>query len=636
MLRPAAALSLLLLPVAIFYPPAPARAAVTEYVTIQPIDVCSNTGTGCAPINNKNQTAVTNPGTTQIGFIDASTGINVTNAVLNQAGVGVAFLPVAQDNNTTAQAISVASCAANGTDCSSPQFQAVSDQAGISMGSPPNPAPPLSKNPATINMFFVNSLIPPANQPGQLYGLSWVGNNGIAIGKNTFSPPFPLTPRFDTLAHEIGHDLDLDHSGLGAGPANNLMTAGNVRIEPTSTSNLLAQITAMTADQLTAAQQTHVLGSGLVAPIPNISNTISDPGAILVGRCVEFAACYSGATPTAWSDTLSLADLQSLGLGTTQPFVAGQTSQFVIRLGPTTISFTTGGSPIIETLPEFNGSGSHGDPCNFCQIDTVGNFMIPADATGATISGSFGNSTVPNSAGVDLCLGAGAPCAPPNDFSTSFAANTGRPNEALDTLILTAPTGVDFDPATFAQLFLPDDTNGITLVPTFSGCTVFGEDGERCGTLSIAFQGDPFVGGDKADYTVGFCLIESLTCTPDANVADLAGGTYTYQFSDGYQTTSLLAGDQTLTANSQDPDPAISPEIYDAALLLAASMGQAPCTPVNGQCPPLTLEDGSPLTEGGQLVPAPEPPALPMLIAALGLVLVLRQRPVRGGSPPAL
>src|SRR5262245_42996350 len=136
----------------------------------------------------------------------------------------------------------------------------------------------------------------------------------------------------------------------------------------------------------------------------------SQASAILVGQCVEFTTCFASATPTPWSHMLTGADLTSLGFGTTQPFVAGQTSQFVIRLGITTITFDTNSGPVSEILPAFNG-GFHMDPCNFCEIDTVGTFLIPGNATDATISGTFGNSVNSSSAGVDLCLGSGPPCA---------------------------------------------------------------------------------------------------------------------------------------------------------------------------------------------------------------------------------
>jgi hypothetical protein len=93
-----------------------------------------------------------------------------------------------------------------------------------------------------------------------------------------------------------------------------------------------------------------------------------------------------------------------LGSGTSHPFVTAQTSSDSVRLGATTITFSTTSIPVSETLAEFSGS-SHGDPCNFCEVETVGSFFIPSNALSAVISGTFGNTVTPNSAGVDLFLG---------------------------------------------------------------------------------------------------------------------------------------------------------------------------------------------------------------------------------------
>ena len=82
-------------------------------------------------------------------------------------------------------------------------------------GPPPSP---LSADPGTVNLFFVNNLTPPT--PGQLYGFSWIGNNGVAISGQTFVVAAPLTARPDTIAHELGHNLGLDHTTFGAGPYN--------------------------------------------------------------------------------------------------------------------------------------------------------------------------------------------------------------------------------------------------------------------------------------------------------------------------------------------------------------------------------------------------------------------------------
>ena len=483
---------------------------ITDFVAVQPIDVCTGavgTTTGCAPLNNKGQNYKT-AAVGAIGFIDAATGINITNAIWNQIGLNVAFLPAVQDANAGgSQLIQVASCAANGTDCASPQFQTISDQASISMGGEPAPAPPLSPNPTSINMFFTTKLNPPSTQPGTLFGLAWVDNNGVAIAANTLQG---VGPRVDTLAHEIGHDLDLDHATFGAGAPNNLMTAGSTRTQPTSTANALIQLGmglgTGTADQLLASQQAQVQLSGFISPVPNVGTQITDP----------------------------------VGVG---------------------------------------------------------------------------------------------------DFSVSFQ-NLGRPNEALSSLTLSAPAGSFIEEGSFQGLNLDGDTAGIIATPSYLDCTASPGSAIACQALTIAFGGTPFVLGDNFDYTVQVCELVGAGCRaiPLSDlVAALTGGTYTFQFSDGYQTTSILqpSSDSVLAADSWDPDPAISPEIYDQALLMAADAGQLPCTPTDGVCPPLELADASPIDEGTLV---PEPPSILMLCAAL-LVLPAARRfwaPAGRYSKPAL
>jgi hypothetical protein len=68
------------------------------YVAIQPIVVCSTTGTGCAPFNTSSK--IGNPGgatsTTPIGFVDTASGKDVTRAIWNQVGIEVAWSPLRQ------------------------------------------------------------------------------------------------------------------------------------------------------------------------------------------------------------------------------------------------------------------------------------------------------------------------------------------------------------------------------------------------------------------------------------------------------------------------------------------------------------------------------------------------------------
>src|SRR5947209_7536058 len=217
-----------------------AAGAVCYYVAIQPIDVCSSAGTGCAPFNTTsrtgNPTAATS--TTPIGFVDSATGKDITRAILNQIGVDVAWSPIKQYKNTSYQTLHVITCPAPapgqtmGTitlpsgstnsctpgNLTSADFLQLSQQYspnGIYTGSVPNPINPIgvpvSSSPNMLNMFFVNTLSPPV-QGTTLYGFSWPSNNGIAISTNTFFPPIGVTTRFDNLAHEIGHNLGLDRA----------------------------------------------------------------------------------------------------------------------------------------------------------------------------------------------------------------------------------------------------------------------------------------------------------------------------------------------------------------------------------------------------------------------------------------
>jgi hypothetical protein len=282
---------LLLWPAAVCFPTGTARAvAVTDYIAVQPIDVCFGpTASTCAPINNIIVNNIPQNYATaavgDIGSVDVTPNgnINVTRAVWNQIGVDVTFLPAMPDFNMS-RSLSVDSCLPDGTDCQSAQFKMLSQQPAIS-GNPQQsytPMAPLSPNPTTINAFFIASLTPPPNPTGgTLYGLGWLNNNGVAVASNSL---FGLGRRPDTLAHEIGHDLDLGHTTFGnlvpgsnppVGFANNLVTAGNSRMpQPDPHATIIGIGPGMgqgTNDQLVATQQTQVLLSGFENPIPLVN-----------------------------------------------------------------------------------------------------------------------------------------------------------------------------------------------------------------------------------------------------------------------------------------------------------------------------------------------------------------------------
>jgi hypothetical protein len=220
----------------------------TGSITLTTLTVTSCSSGGLAVYDALSWSGSPNPPTTFITKFGTGLG-----------GAGTYTVSVSQTLKTT-------TITAKSSNLTSPQFQTLSDQPNISQGSSPSPVPPLSSDPSTVNMFFVNKLNPPFSG-GTLYGFGWLCNNGVAIGGNTFFAPTPLQARSDTIAHELLHNLCLDHTIYGAGPYNpqsainpfppggflpplptkalplecdpaypacaaNVMTAGNLRTEP--------------------------------------------------------------------------------------------------------------------------------------------------------------------------------------------------------------------------------------------------------------------------------------------------------------------------------------------------------------------------------------------------------------------
>jgi hypothetical protein len=222
--------------------PAHAQVPVTGYVVINPIDVCGSTGptsaTGCAPFNSAKTSPSQATSTTPIGFVDSSTNINLTRAIWLQAGIDVTFFPIVEFDNAGYQSIGDVTTTNN--PLYSCLFWNLSTNGNTSILQPPagvTPCVPASL-PAlkdshcntrhctlplattksnALNMFFVNTI-----NNGALFGFGWLNNNGIAIGANVFlSSP----PRFDTMAHELGHNLALDHCTYGAGDVYGMLTS---------------------------------------------------------------------------------------------------------------------------------------------------------------------------------------------------------------------------------------------------------------------------------------------------------------------------------------------------------------------------------------------------------------------------
>jgi hypothetical protein len=268
---------------------------VNGFVIINPISVCS--GGLCAPFGVSctsasgtqvcTQSATPSAATvnTPIGFVDADKNVNLTRAFWAQAGIDVAFFPVQSYNSptnaipsswtnikdaasttgatftyssTTYQNLHLVSvlCADGFIALTSPDFQALTqhpictEHGGLAgtysqlVNPPParSTAPPLaikgcstalpcSPNSNAIDVFFVNTYSGTGVSTPQ-YGFSWINGDGVSVGKLVFST---IQPRYDTLAHEIGHALALNHLNFGANtdtvnsPVGNMMLLGTTR-----------------------------------------------------------------------------------------------------------------------------------------------------------------------------------------------------------------------------------------------------------------------------------------------------------------------------------------------------------------------------------------------------------------------
>jgi hypothetical protein len=239
---------------------------------VQPVDVCSGTGTNCPMINSMGQTAAAN--TNLIGSIDPvnPTGLSLDQLALAQIGVSMAVLQAVLwqsppnpfsmvrsepdygwlhvcscDTGSSASCPSLGSCA-SGT--SSLDLLNITQQPQIALStlqSPYTPTFPLNST-HNVNFFFVHVIHPLPPGGSIVKGFSWGGNNGGAVASDSVFPAF--SP--GTVAHELGHILgppNVDgHQILGAGPlmcphpypdpnsecTENLMTAGSAPRQPPS------------------------------------------------------------------------------------------------------------------------------------------------------------------------------------------------------------------------------------------------------------------------------------------------------------------------------------------------------------------------------------------------------------------
>jgi hypothetical protein len=608
--------------------PLPSPGNVPCFITVQPIDVCSS-ATSCSPFNtafvngnpstagkdstgNFNNSASTNP----IGFVvdpatgkqnpGTSAGVDVTRALLNEMGVDVTWLPMAQyisPNNVTVagnyQTLNVFQPVGT-TILQSTEFLTLSFQKQISQGVPTFPPPPgatfgTNPNPPNqplgfpsnvVNMFFVNTLTPPS--PGVLYGFSWICNNGVAIARGTFGFPLSRTsppPRPDTIAHELGHNLCLDHPIFGAGPYNpfnaqtnpqggvvpaipsnpligecdpsypacalNLMSAGNLRTEPTVGCVLAPN----------PPLSTNPCRSPTGAPLPTLSNGLTDQ--------VTFPS-------SALSTQLPVSQQAQVLAPPPQPGTPG--SGLLSR--NTTLGFLNP-IPLETTKAQLAAGGRSPDPILFDLSGPAGGkpgetlvawvLTLPQEQTFAR----HGRFHIISQSRKDLVQDVDYyPDAENNPLKRNIAYSPGANNNPDDPSVGTAARS----PCTSATA--------------------------EC--LIVKFQPPGLGANDSISFSKGILGGD----TPITN-DDLCKAKITYIFSDRYSTTSNFrpcpAASLPLISSSWRPDPTVAPQIVKTNVLLVQG-SPPPCTPIPGTdttpgCldPTVTgLSDADPRFEGGQ------------------------------------
>ena len=191
-------------------------------IVVQPISVCNDIGMECA--NPTGQYFETE-----------------TDKIWAQAGVDISFLPMTSINATSFQHIA-----------DEAEFNSLANGAGNGQNA----------TGTVINMWFVDEI--GAGDVAGLAFLSSPGNvlNGVAIANKVYTDAGGAGRR-DTLAHEIGHNLGLDHT---LDSALRLMAPGSIRLIPISPANITPD--GVGVSQLTNAEIATALASPFVVPVP--------------------------------------------------------------------------------------------------------------------------------------------------------------------------------------------------------------------------------------------------------------------------------------------------------------------------------------------------------------------------------
>jgi hypothetical protein len=514
-----------------------ALAQVNGFVVVNPIVVCDSMGGTCPPFGVQCGTNITtgaytctqslSPSTatvnTPIGFVDGDTNTNLTRAILaGEAGIDVAFFPVQQYNSLSTNVdpwpkitptyistnyqhlhLKSVTCKDGIAVQASPDLAALTQHqictehkgvpAGVSNPPPaPSPAPPLGSTLGESNaldVFFVTDF------PGAtVFGVSWINGDGVSIG----GPASFLVsgPRFDNLAHEIGHALALDHTTFGIGTAtNNLLTTGSSRVVPSTSGCSITNPLGTNRFSNPNSGVLYDLADPTVFPCPTFPPT-PKADQLIPGTCAALdSTCTNQVGALSLSPFINKTLASTANAGGGAPAAAG-----VAGAATTSTSSSSGAVPFeVDAAP---GTGENGDSINSIIIALPNISGLTFSGSGpATQTGGVGGVNIVNQVRLNGNSGIGnSNCvksinlAPPSVQCLQIFFSTGgaQGNAFVAGDSVTFNLALNKDKATIVQNNLLDGTQFTVITSTVNTSTAFS-------TTSTFGAFDPSIGFFHAD-----------------------------------------------------------------------------------------------------------------------------------------
>jgi hypothetical protein len=508
-----------------FSPCGAAFAQVNGFVVVNPIVVCKSDGTSCPPFGVLCSTNTTtkvysctqsaSPSTatvnTPIGFVDGDTNINLTRAILAaEGGVDVAFFPVQQYNSPNTNVdpwpkisptysetppnyqllhIKSVTCKDGTVVQASPdlaaltQHQICTEHKGVPAGvsNPPlapSPAPPLGSTLGESNaldLFFVTNF----NQT--VFGQSWINGDGVAIAG---PPTFLVTgPRFDNLAHEIGHALALDHNTFGAGGAPNLLTNGTSRTVPSSSGCLKTATVGSNGFANPNFGVLYDLGTLSIYPSSILPSSCPAPAnPPIADHLTSGSACTAlDSTCTNQTGALRLSPFISKTLAGTA--TAGGGAAAAVATSATTNSSTSTSTDVPFEVDAAPGSGENGDSVNsiIIALPNISGLSFSGSSP-ATQTGGVGGVNIINQVRLNGNNGIGNPncvksinLSPPSVQCLQIFFSTGgaRGNAFVAGDSVTFNLALNKDKTTIVQNNLLDGTQFTIITSTVNTSTAY-------------------------------------------------------------------------------------------------------------------------------------------------------------------